>query len=101
MAIILSSWTKVLNGESLPEVASNKDPFQAHYVSNPTPPAGSVHPRFSKIFQLFYSMITETVRYGSPELRSIFIPISVLRQWKSESVGVSTNDLITAWLLKA
>lgn len=101
MAIVLSSWTKALRGESLPEVASNKNPFEQHYISNPTPPAGAVAPRFSKIIQFLYAKITESLRYGSAEPRSIFIPNSVLREWKSTSDGVSTNDLITAWMLKA
>ena len=101
MAILLSSWTKVLREESLPEVASNKDPLKAHLHLNPTPPSGVVVPRFSKKLQLVWTMITEILRYGSPEPRSIFIPNEVLREWKSVFDGVSTNDLITAWLLKA
>lgn len=48
-----------------------------------------------------FATITEVLRYGSPEPRTILIPSSVLREWKLMSNGVSTNDLITAWLLKA
>ena len=42
----------------------------------------------------------DNIRCGSPESRRIFIPNSVLREWKENS-GVSTNDLLTAWLFKA
>ena len=101
MAILLSSWTKALRGESLPEVASNNDPFKAHLRSDPTLPSGTVIPRFSKKVQLVCGMITEILRYGPPKSRSIFIPNEVLHKWKSMSDGVSTNDLITAWVLKA
>src|SRR5947207_3179381 len=88
-------------GDSLPEMTSNEDPFKAFYTSNPTPSSGAVIPGFIKLFRMGFTMITETIRYGSPQERSIFIPNSVLSQWKSASDGVSTNDLITAWLLKA
>ena len=101
MSIILSSWIKALKGDPLPEVASNKDPFKAFYGSNPTPPCAAVIPGITKIFQIGFTMITELIRYGPPQARSIFIPNSVLAQWKSASDRVSTNDLITAWLLKA
>lgn len=100
-ATVLSSWTKALRGESLPEAASNKDPFQAHYNSNPTPPPGTVDRSFSKKVKFLCAMIIEMLCYGSPEPRSIFIPNSVLHQWKFNSPDLSTNDLIAAWLLKA
>jgi hypothetical protein len=101
ISIILSSWAKALKGDSLPEVVSNKDPFKAFYSSNPAPPSGAVIPGFTEALQMGCTMITEIIRYGRPQARSIFIPNSVLAQWKSASDGVSTNDLITAWLLKA
>ena len=101
MSIILSSWTKALKGDSLPEVVSSEDPFKEFYSSNPSAPAGAVVPGFIKILQISFAMITETFRYGPIQTRSIFIPNSVLAQWKSASNTVSTNDLITAWLLKA
>jgi len=83
------------------EVASNEDPFQAYYYSsNLTRPPGGVILGFSKKVQLFFVTIAEILRYGSPEPPSIFIRNSVLREWKSTSERVSTNDLIAVQLLK-
>lgn len=104
MAIVVSSWCKALRGEPLPEVASIRDPFRPAYksISNPTLPTGIVLPGIGKTIQLLYAFITETVWYGWAEPRSIFIPKSVLRKWKStcHEHQISTNDMITAWLLK-
>jgi hypothetical protein len=101
MAIVVSSWTKALRGEPLPDPAPYNDPFKAQYSKTPTAPLGSVIPGFSKKVGVYSRAITEIIRYGPPESRSIFIPNSVLREWKAKSDGVSTNDLITAWLFKA
>jgi hypothetical protein len=102
MAIVLQSWAKVLGGDSsLPEVASNDDPFRGSYKPNPTLPPGTVHLGFWKKVQVAYSIISDLLWYGPLEPHTIFIPDSVLREWKSASDGVSTNDLLTAWLVKA
>ena len=100
MAIIVSSWTKALRGEVLPEVAPYDDVFKDHFPSNPTAPIGSVVPTISRLVRYLFGSITDNIRYGSPKGRTIFIPNSLLNEWKENS-GVSTNDLLTAWLFKA
>ena len=100
IAKVLSAWAKASKGEPLPEPASCNDPFKAHYFSSPYPPKGSVVPGFYKKFGAYSRAIAEIIRYGKPDARSIFIPNSILAEWKSKSDGVSTNDLITAWLFK-
>lgn len=99
MAIIVSSWTKALRGEALPEVAPCNDVFKDHLPSNPAPPLGSVVPTFSRILRSVFRSIVENIRYGSSEARTIFIPNSLINEWKSND-DVSTNDLLTAWVIK-
>lgn len=101
--MVMKCWAKEVRGqsESLPEVASNDDPFQKHYNTRPTPPPGTLVPGLTKNLRMAYDAITETFWYGPPQARSIFIPNSLLLEWKSVSEGVSTNDLIQAWLIKS
>lgn len=100
MSFVVSAWTKVLRGESLPDMAPLDNPFKPHYSKNPTPPLGSVVPNLSKKVRVYYRAISDLVQYGKPEPRSIFIPCAIFQEWKKNSDGVSTNDLITAWLFK-
>src|SRR5204862_6351408 len=97
MAIVLSSWSRALRGEPLPEVASIQDPFKQAYksIANPVQPPDSALPGIAKSIQILYALISEVVWYGWPEPRSIFIPKSVLREWQSTCRGhqISTNDM--------
>lgn len=87
-----------MKGESLPEPVSYKDLFKAHHIKTPTMPLGVVVPSISKKISIYGTAISEMIRFGRPEARTIFIPKSVLREWKARSEGVSTSDLIIAWL---
>ena len=100
MTIILSSWTKALRGEALPEVAPHNDVFKPHFPSNPTTPVGSVIPTISSLVRYLFRSTIDNIRYGTPEHRLIFIPNSLLSEWEATG-GVSTTDILTAWLLKA
>jgi hypothetical protein len=101
VTIMLTSLSKVLKGEPLPEAAGYNDPFQAFYQPIATPPPGAVVGRFLGRAQWIFDTIWDIALYGFPEPRLIFIPNSVIQEWKSASKDeVSTNDLITAWLLK-
>lgn len=100
IAIIISSWTKALRGETLPEPAPYNDVFKDHLPSIVTPPAGSVILTIPRIVRYCFQSFVDSIRYGSPETRSIFIPRSIIQEWKDKE-RVSTNDLVTAWLYKA
>ena len=101
LVTVLSSWTKALREETLPDVAPFNDVFKSHYPSNPTAPIGSVLPSFSRILRYIFRSTVDTILYGSPEFHTIFIPDSVVSEWKANVADVSTNDLLTAWLFKA
>jgi hypothetical protein len=103
MSIVIDAWTKALRHEPLPqEIASYIPPFKSHYTKNPTLPAGSINPLAQEKGANDLNKASSSSSQNSPaEPRSIFIPKSVLATWKAESEGVSTNDLITAWLLKS
>jgi hypothetical protein len=100
MTIIISSWTKALRGEAFPEVAPHNDVFKHHFPSNPTTPAGSVVPTILKLVRYLFRSFMDNIRYGTPESHLIFIPNSLISEWKAAG-GVSTNDILTAWLFKA
>ena len=104
MSIVISSWTKALRGEALSDVAPYNDVFRNHYPSTLTAPSGlAVSISFFKILPYLFRSLINIVRYGVPEAKTIFIPNSILKEWRTNnnSGGVSTNDLVTAWLFKA
>lgn len=101
MSTVISSWVKIFRGEDPLIAAPYNDVFKDHFPSNPTAPEGSIIPTFSRIAQYSFRSVTDIVKYGPLELRTIFIPNSIIKEWKANSSNVTTNDLLTAWLFKA
>jgi Transferase family len=101
LVTVISSWTKALRGEALPDVAPSNDVLKSRYPPNPTAPTGSVLPTFCPILRYIWRSTLDTILYGFSEFRTIFIPDSVILEWKANITDVSTNDLLTAWLFKA
>jgi Transferase family len=98
---ILKLWSNALDGEMLPQSPFFRDPVLPHYTANPTTPPFIVPLSTWKRVHTKYRLRYERLVYGPPEPRSIFIPRNVLATWKESAPDVSTNDLITAWVLKA
>ena len=64
MAIIISSWTKALRGEPLPEVAPYNDVFEGHFPANPYCPL-----RVSSSHDFSNPTISFSVNYGQHSMR--------------------------------
>jgi hypothetical protein len=101
MAVVVSSWTKALRGEALPEVVSCNDIFKDNLPPSLTRPIGSAIPIYFRYMRLVFRLILDSIRDGSTEIRTIFIPNSILTEWKENSNDVSANDILTAWICKA
>ena len=87
MAIVLSSWTKALRGEPLPEVASNEDPFKPSYSPKSYPAIWDHSTWISKIIQmaLCHSILRVCSGMGRQNRAQYSSPNPCSAEWKSTS----------------